>query len=736
MTKKSIVLILLDLFSFCTFLSAQNVVAYGKMSPFVRRIAASLPLQRSEGGLMKVPHHSSGSLCAFVRISGNGESVLEESDCRMLARYGDIYIADIPVGSLPVLSASPGVSRIEAGRSNSLCMDTTSIIVDAVKAYSGAQLPQPYTGDGVVLGIMDVGFDVTHPGFYDYNLEHTRISRFWDQLSPDSLGSSLYVGADYRSEREILDYAHSHDGFIETHGTHTLGIATGTGYDTKYRGVAPGADICVVSNAVDTDVPLIPESQLYKYTTATDALGFKYIFDYAEETGKPCVISFSEGSHESFDGDQQLYYETLSRMTGPGRIIVASAGNDGHYNNYLHKPSGKERDGMFVVSTNGRSGSVSAKSRSVFDISVEAYFPDGKKSKTVSSAAVVASADSLYADSLESGEQKVVFRLQAYRSAASADDTFYDFVLSSSPSLPSLSMAFGGRDADVEVFSNGLVFLYDSQDPSLSGGEAYSCIGSPGAAPAVICVGATTYRQSYTDIDGVCHESSWGKEGEVGRFSSVGPTRYGLIKPDVVAPGTNVYSSLSSFYPEANSQDSYLITSYSQYSGRPYPWGALSGTSQATPVVAGAIALWLEANPTLSPSDILEVFSKTCNRRNLQQQTVKDNHAGYGEIDVYAGLLHVLSLDGIEGLPLKNPSSVNIHISSENIEFRLSPDAPCPTEVSIKIYNVSGELVKSSPLSFTDRTALFSLRLLPPGVYAFQINSDVPGVKGSFLIRR
>lgn len=735
MIKKRLILIFLDLILFCLFVSSQN---YGKMSPFVRHIAASLPSRSTEVGLMKTHPYTSGSLCAFVRISGNGESVLEESGCRLLARYGDIYIADIPIGSLSSLSSSPRVSRIEASRGNSICLDTTSIVVDAVKAYSGTQLPQAYTGDGVVLGVMDVGFDVTHPGFYDGALSHTRISRFWDQLSPDSLGSSLYVGADYRSEPEILAYGHSHDGLIETHGTHTLGIATGTGYDTKYRGMAPDADVCVVSNAVDTDVPLIPENQLYKYTTATDALGFKYIFDYAEETGKPCVISFSEGSHESLDGEQQLYYETLSRMTGPGKIIVASAGNDGHYNNYLHKALGEERNGMFVVSTNGKSGSVTARSRSAFDISVDAYFPDGKKSMTTNSVSVLSSADSLYVDSIESGGQKVVFRIQAYRSAASADDTTYDLILNSFPSLPSVSIAFSGSDADVEVFSNGLVFLADSRDTSLSGGEPRSCIGSPGAAPSVICVGATAYRQSYTGADGIYHEYSWGKDGEVGRFSSVGPTRYGLIKPDVVAPGTYVYSSLSSFYPEGSPDGEYIsdITSWSQFGSRRYPWGALSGTSQATPVVAGAIALWLEANPSLSPSDILDVFSKTCNRRNFLPSTGKDNSAGYGEIDVYAGLLHVLGFDGIAAVSMNNPSALSMQISSDDAFFLLSPDTPCPSDAILNIYALSGKLVKSSPLSFSDREARFSLSLLPPGVYAFQISTAVPGVNGSFLVRR
>ena len=101
-------------------------------------------------------------------------------------------------------------------------------------------------------------------------------------LSADTIGSTLYVGADYTSEEALLQYAHSRDGLIQTHGTHTLGSAAGSGYNSPYRGVAPGSDICLVSNAVSEDIIFIDSVDYEKYTYATDALGFKYMFDYAD----------------------------------------------------------------------------------------------------------------------------------------------------------------------------------------------------------------------------------------------------------------------------------------------------------------------------------------------------------------------------------------------------------------------------------------------------------------------
>ncbi|MDO4195174.1 MAG: peptidase, partial [Prevotellaceae bacterium] len=102
---------------------------------------------------------------------------------------------------------------------------------------------------------------------------------------------------------------HSRDGLIQAHGSHTLGTAAGSGFGTKYRGIAFESDICLVNNAVNSDMELIAEQDVDKYTHATDALGFKYIFDYAKSQGKPCVISFSEGSTQDLYGDDILYNE-------------------------------------------------------------------------------------------------------------------------------------------------------------------------------------------------------------------------------------------------------------------------------------------------------------------------------------------------------------------------------------------------------------------------------------------
>ena len=114
-------------------------------------------------------------------------------------------------------------------------------------------------------------------------------------------------------------------------------------------------------------------------------------------------------------------------------------------------------------------------------------------------------------------------------------------------------------------------------------------ITSPGDAPDVITVGA---------LD--THQTSIRSDDTVAPFSSRGPTAFdGVLKPDLVAPGTHVVS--------LEAPGSYLARTYPQFqvAGRGRDaYFELSGTSQATAVTSGAVALLLEREPRLRPSQV------------------------------------------------------------------------------------------------------------------------------------
>ena len=620
---------------------------YEKMSPFVREAMASAlatkQLTRSQS--------DDRLLTAFVRIDGNAAEVLRQYGCKELARVGDISIAAIPLSKLGALSCGRQVKRIETGRRCSIQMDTTRLVVNAEKVYTGEGLSQSYTGLGVVVGVQDIGFDLTHPNFYSADMSQYRIKALWDQLSRDTIGSTLYVGRDYVGRDALLKLEHPIDGETQTHGTHTAGIAAGSGAERKgvvspYRGMACDADLVLVDNAAD-NASLIDPKDYYKFTYATDALGFKYIFDYAERMHQPCVINFSEGSSQDFHGYDQLYYELLAKLIGPGRIIVSSAGNDGARNSYIHKNIGKERAGAFIMG-NEKRFSCTAKSKQTFTFRVSVY--DNVASPQIvdiSTVNVCNAQDSLLTDSLLVGEKKYIWRVLAYPNSYDTRETAYDFQISSPSKLgdsPQVSLQVMGRDADIELYRMSGYMFPHSLDPVLDAGDCRYTIFSPSSSPDVICVGSTSYRTQFVNYLGEKKVYDSGQKGIRSSFSAMGPTLDGRIKPDVMAPGQNIISSYSTFFINNPKNVNASVKSdvrHFEYNGRTYAWNANAGTSMSAPVVTGAIALWLQADPTLTPADCLEIFAKTCSHYDTSL-SYPNNLYGYGQIDVAAGLREVL----------------------------------------------------------------------------------------------
>jgi subtilisin family serine protease len=136
-----------------------------------------------------------------------------------------------------------------------------------------------------------------------------------------------------------------------------------------------------------------------------------------------------------------------------------------------------------------------------------------------------------------------------------------------------------------------------------AGNEGYygfRTINSPASAKKAIAVGATSYNSS-----------------TIAGFSSKGPVGFGdniTVKPDVVAPGVSIWSTVP--------PDGYTL---------------MSGTSMATPHVSGVVALMLQANPNLTPEDVKEILAKTA--VDLGEEG-KDNVYGYGLVNAYYAVLN------------------------------------------------------------------------------------------------
>jgi serine protease AprX len=150
-----------------------------------------------------------------------------------------------------------------------------------------------------------------------------------------------------------------------------------------------------------------------------------------------------------------------------------------------------------------------------------------------------------------------------------------------------------------------------------TGARVYGTITAPGNAPWVLTVGAYSHQGTTSRGD-----------DKMGGYSSLGPTAHDfLAKPDVVATGTGIVSLAIPGSTLYTTKSGYLLKGSLFSATKPYL--SLTGTSMASPVVAGAVALMLEANPNLTPNLV----------KALIQYTAQDY--GYDALTQGAGFLNV-----------------------------------------------------------------------------------------------
>src|SRR5271165_1245341 len=182
---------------------------------------------------------------------------------------------------------------------------------------------------------------------------------------------------------------------------------------------------------------------------------------------------------------------------------------------------------------------------------------------------------------------------------------------------------------------------YGRANPTTTYG--YGTITAPGNDPYVITVGAMNTRGTAIQSDDV-----------IASYSSKGPTLYDtVVKPDLVAPGNLVSSTLSGFssfpttYPTTDIAQS--LYSKSGGSSASMDYIQLSGTSMAAPFVSGTAALLLQQRPTLTPDQVKAILMMTANKTfpatsSYTDTTVTPNVTYKEQYDIFtvgAGYLNV-----------------------------------------------------------------------------------------------
>jgi len=252
-------------------------------------------------------------------------------------------------------------------------------------------------------------------------------------------------------------------------------------------------------------------------------------------------------------------------------------------------------------------------------------------------------------------------------------------------------------------WSTKYTYFYTFNLDGITGGSASGTISDLATGDSTISVGAYCTRNTVPLADGGTYTLSTSHPVDIAYFSSYGPDERGMMRPDVCAPGCMVVSSASRYDTAATNRQYWQPSAF--VNGAEYPYCPDLGTSMSTPAVAGAVALWLQLNPALGPSDVREVLKQTSYRDVLVDGGNADRW-GYGKLDVAAGTRYVIDHMMLTGDVNKDGEVsitdvsvlIDILLANENANF----DAATLTHADVN---------RDNEISISDVTALINIIL-------------------------
>lgn len=590
--------------------------------------------------------------------------------------------------------------------------------VDSVRM--AINLPQEYTGQGVIIGITDWGFDYTHPVFYDTNMVHYRVLRAWDQFktsgpAPDGYDyGTEYIGAEALLTAQcdtsnVYDYAY--------HGTHCAGIAGGGGAGTQYKGVATEAEFLFVSVML-TDQQVI------------DA--WRWMYDVAQQEGKRLVISMSWGLYylDYMDGTGPLA-EEMQRLNDLGVVFTSSAGNNGDENDHIMHTFTQQdtirTSFTFPSSSIGSRITMMNSANQPFSFSL---FAMDNSYNILAETPFFATADGGYTDSvLVIGTDSVHYWFDAEATnefnqrpgvqLRVAKKTGYKFglaIAANGGEFHAWNMAL----IETDYGNWGGTFVKPGQHADWINGDASYGISTPGNIDCAITVAAHSSR--YQAASG-----NWGG-GSITSFSSSGPGFGQTLKPDISAPGKNIVSSISS-YTNTFSGSYYAST---QFNGRTYKFAQLSGTSMSNPFVAGVCALVLQANPNLSAAQVKEVLLETA-YEDQYTEVSGELRFGHGKVNAYQAILKALTTVGVDDFASPEEPIFTVYPNPASGQCFVTANTDSPATFC-QIIDLSGRTVFQTTL--TPGVNNLSLNGLTPGCYIIKITDETSVVTKKLIVGR
>lgn len=539
------------------------------------------------------------------------------------------------------LAADPRVLTLDPVRRFRPLLDRARAQTGVDNVQAGRNLDTPFTGRGVIMAVIDRSFQFRHPAFLTPDGRQSRVIALWDRSGYDSrrsLDRSLPV------DTTLIPDATDHEDLGGGgHGTHVANIAAGTDVGNHLRGVAPEASLV-----------LIPST--FENTEVIEDV--RFVDSLSRRKGMPWVANMSFGAQIGPHDGTTAYDRAVAAVTRPGGIVVAAMGNEGA--DFLHAAAelrpGDTRYVRFTRETKGPDAD-----RPTADLDLWSLEADGTTRFSVRlyvvshgklnprNAAFWTEYATVHGNVNRNNRREhrsIHLRMNDIRAAL--DDPSADVVVA--VTLPRSAPAPRTFHLWCERYNGNFARtpLPEHADRQVMPDNEYIVGEGAASIPTAIAVGSFTTRLDYPDAERLTAGGNptlvklnyTDRVGLRSYFSSNGPfLNPARPKPTVLGPGSMIRSATNALAPGFDPKGANaFITDIVRRDDRNYYYSAMQGTSMASPFVAGVIALWLQASPTLSPTDVEWIIRESSRRPAAMNGAEWTPEYGYGRIDAFAGL--------------------------------------------------------------------------------------------------
>lgn len=768
---------------FFTGVSAQSEAVFSKMNP--AGIALMSKYQKALKSRANGNYSDSESVPEEVSVllslnAGYTEGEIAKIPGVTIHNPGKkILLVSLPLNEVDKLAASPATKKISFGEKAKALMNKARPASEVTEVQNGLSnnLPQSYSGNGVILGMMDTGLDPNHINFMNNDLTANRIKQVW--YYPSSSASAM---KSYSTPSEIASFTTDNDN--ETHGTHVAGIMGGS-----YDGTAEVAILneqTFRTTVQKSSIPfygVAPEAEMAlgcgSLQTTNIASALENFVNYCKGQNKPGAFNISLGiNYGPHDGTSEIC-QFISQYTDDVVVVIA-AGNEGNEPISIQKTFSSTTDKLQTVLYSGEdeiSGLVDlwSSNSTIFTTTFGLY--DTKSQSLVYSYSVTPPTaqpnsnvviygtggnpdiDTKGYTKVTSDEFSSTFSNDSYigiytlidgsnNRFNSWLDVNLDYNNGNSNIVPALILS-GPANLSVNGYAQSSETSLYFKGTGASGwteGNANGSLNDLACADGVISVGSYVSKNIWPILSG--NALVYGQDqttnqilpetGTVSSFSSYSTLPSGQTLPVICAPGQGVVSSFSTYYMNQYADETYsgsmtygdaasadldrsTLTNGAK-ANRTDWWFLIQGTSMAAPYVTGVSALLLEANPTLTSPQVRDILTGTADYPSGQTLTSTEKlQWGAGRVNALNAMRGVLDSSGIGDLY----SDSNTPITIEQTDSELTAYLSGEHGLTAHLYSIGGYSVATA--NGSGESVTLNISGLQKGIYILTLEPSAGG---------